>query len=253
MSVIHRFFEPTKGMEPCLPSAYLKMRHYRNFADSISDIDHHSFYIIDYYKRTFDYVSDNPLFLCGYSACEVKNLGFDYYEMVIPPEDLKMVLEISDNAFKFFYDLPINSRTKCSISYDFRMIQSDGMLLLINHKVKPLLLTRQGFLWMAFCEVSVSVNKHPGNVIITMKDENVKYEYSFASHKFKLCENLPLTTRERDVFSLLAKGLTVNKIASQLYVEPNTIKYHKKNIFKKLGLKSRIQLMQLGNGRETGS
>lgn len=37
-----------------------------------------SIYIIDYQKKGFEYVSDNPLFLCGYKASEVKEMGYGF-------------------------------------------------------------------------------------------------------------------------------------------------------------------------------
>lgn len=252
MSLIERFFDPTRGMDPCKESDYRKMKYYRHCADTMADLEHQSFYIIDYFKRTFHYVSENPLFLCGHPADEVKKMGFDYFERVIPPDDLKMLLEISDKAFAFFFKLPVETRTKCSIEYDFRMKQPDGMLLLVNHKLKPLLLTRDDYLWMALCEVRLSTNTSPGNVVIMLKDENQKYEYSFACQRFKLCETLPLTVREREVVGLLVKGLTVKAIAARLFITPNTVKYHRTNIYKKLGVQNKSQLIQWVNGREMG-
>ena len=55
-----------------------------------------------------------------------------------------------------------------------------------------------------------------------------------------------LTDRERDVFTLLAEGLTNKQIASQLVVAPSTVKQHLKNIFRKLDVHSRTQAVARG-------
>jgi LuxR family maltose regulon positive regulatory protein len=49
----------------------------------------------------------------------------------------------------------------------------------------------------------------------------------------------PLTERERDVLRFLASRLTVREIADELYLSINTLKFHLKAIYRKLGVNSR--------------
>ena len=48
-----------------------------------------------------------------------------------------------------------------------------------------------------------------------------------------------LTTRELDVLREITKGLTNQEIADQLYISPNTVKYHVHSILDKLNLPDR--------------
>lgn len=52
----------------------------------------------------------------------------------------------------------------------------------------------------------------------------------------------PITVREREVLSLVAKGMSNKEISNQLNISEHTVKNHLKNILQKLHLENRVQL-----------
>lgn len=54
----------------------------------------------------------------------------------------------------------------------------------------------------------------------------------------------PLTAREIEVLCLLAKGYTNRQIAEQLGISPRTAEGHRANLSGKLGLRSRVELVE---------
>lgn len=54
----------------------------------------------------------------------------------------------------------------------------------------------------------------------------------------------PLTERELDVLRLIAEGFSNQAIADSLFISLNTVLYHNKNIYSKLGVKRRTQAVQ---------
>ena len=53
-----------------------------------------------------------------------------------------------------------------------------------------------------------------------------------------------LTPTERDVVRLVSEGLGNNDIATRLFVSPRTVQSHLTHVYSKLGLTSRVQLVQ---------
>ena|SRR5690625_4030440 len=136
---ISDFFKPNEIKDISVAEDYIKIQPFVKTAEAFSQITHQSIYIIDYYKRGFSFVSDNPLFLCGETAASVLKQGYLFYLNHVPDTDLKLLLEINEAGFKFYKNLPIKERLNYMISYDFHLIQKNKDLLLINHKLTPLI------------------------------------------------------------------------------------------------------------------
>jgi LuxR family maltose regulon positive regulatory protein len=62
-----------------------------------------------------------------------------------------------------------------------------------------------------------------------------------------------LTERERDVLRFLPSRLTQQEIASELYVSPNTLKFHLKVIYRKLGVGSRAEAAEVARRLASGA
>ena len=52
-----------------------------------------------------------------------------------------------------------------------------------------------------------------------------------------------LTARENEVLLLLARGMNREEIAAKLFISPETVKMHIKNIYKKLKAKNKVDAL----------
>ncbi|WP_231427153.1 response regulator [Pedobacter sp. Leaf250] len=55
--------------------------------------------------------------------------------------------------------------------------------------------------------------------------------------------DLGLSVRELEVLSLLSKGLLYKEISDQLFISPNTVKNHCKNIYRRLHVQNKIEAL----------
>ena len=90
-------------------------------------------------------------------------------------------------------------------------------------------------------EILTSIKKNLGNKIKKNKqltEFNVKSIRCIPGEK-------PLTKKELEVFGYLFNGLKLSKIASTLEVSLPTVKFHLKNLYRKLGIKGRREIITI--------
>lgn len=221
----------------------LLQNDYLEAVKSFARLTYESVYVIDYEKMAFEYVSENPLFLGGYSVEDVLDLGYEFYFKNVPEDDLKLLNLINNAGFDFFEKLPGDEKKRYSITYDFHLINKDGKPVLINHKLTPLFLTTEGKMWKSMCIVSISHHKHVGNICIYKQGADEIWELDIESMTWRKSEKPKLTKREVEILQLHAQGLTINQIAKKIFVAPDTVKYYRRRIFDRLGVGNIVEAL----------
>ncbi len=221
----------------------VQQRDYLAAVDAFSRLTYESIYVINYEEMTFEYVSENPLFLCGYSAEEVLKLGYAFYFQNVPENDLKLLTQINEAGFDFFKNVTGSEKKKYSITYDFHLLNKDGRKILVNHKLTPLFLTKDERMWKAMCIVSISHHKNAGNVCIYKEGDDQRWTLNIEHNIWHKSVKPILTKREIEILRLHAQGLTINQIAEKIFVVPDTVKYYRRRIFERLAVRNMVEAL----------
>ena len=236
MADINDFFSSRNSVDQIHDNDITSQHNYLDVVKAFERLSYQSIYLIDYQKKNFEYVSDNPLFLCGHTAKEVEQMGYAFYFKYVLESDLQMLLKINSKGFEYYDQLSMEERTHYTISYDFHLKNNEGKVFLINHKLTPLFLNQEGKIWKALCMVSLSSEQNAGNIIIYKHGGNEIAEYDLEGNYWIKKEKIVLTDREKDILKLSTSGFTVSNIAEKLFVSPDTIKFHRKKLFEKLNV-----------------
>ena len=214
---------------------YQKLGNTEILLNTIGEILPHNSYIIDHYRKNFFYVSNDSIFLCGYSREEVLEMGYDFYERILSPEDLKKLIEINKARVQFFNSLDKSLRSSSYSSYDLVLCRKDGRAICVNHKIKPYLLTFDQNAWLSICCMKYSVNNKSGNVFYNVKKNNQRFSYSFKTKEWVKLPPIILSPNEKVVAIEVDRGTPDKLLSDILNVSKDTITYYKKQILKKTG------------------
>ncbi|WP_036384123.1 response regulator transcription factor [Muricauda sp. MAR_2010_75] len=228
------FFSSKNTVRKLTEADLIQVNTYLEPIKAFARTTYSSIYVIDYEKKGFDYVSDNPLFLCGNTADEVKQMGYAFYFKYVPKADLDLLLKINTIGFEFYETIPVENRLKYTITYDFLLRIPEGKAILINQKLTPMFLTSTGKIWKAICVVSLSSEEKSGNIKIYSKGENKIFKYDLKQNLWRTIQKVGLTNREKEVLHYSIRGYTINEIANEIFLSPDTIKFHRRKLFEKL-------------------
>jgi DNA-binding CsgD family transcriptional regulator len=234
MADVSDFFSNRNTVRDVEKNELEQISNYLEPVEAFSRTTYKSIYIIDYQKKGFEYVSDNPLFLCGHTANEVEEMGYAFYFKYVVPEDLDLLLKINTVGFDFYEKIPVEGRKDYTISYDFHLKNQEGKKILINQKLTPLFLTNEGKIWKAICIVSLSAEQGSGNIKIHKKGDSVVFEYDLEGDYWKKKEKIQLTSREKEILHYSTRGYKISEIAEAIFVSPDTVKFHRRKLFDKL-------------------
>ena len=69
-------------------------------------------------------------------------------------------------------------------------------------------------------------------------------QISLTRDKIQPILNNPLSSREFEILQDIVKGMTNTQISEIRYISINTTKYHVSNIFRKMDVNSRVEVLQ---------
>lgn len=242
MDEIQRFFSRKNTADYLSEVEYAQSGNYLEVLRAVARLSYMSMYVIDYQRKEFEYVSDNPLFLCNHTPAEVMAMGYAFYFKYVSEEDLEMLIRVNEIGFDFFNRTPLEDRKNYSISYDFNL-QTGKEKILINHKLTPIFITSEGKIWKALCVVSLSSNTTSGNILLSKTGEDSFWELDLNTGRWNKMDKSKLSDRELQIVRLHAQGLTISQIADRTFIAVDTVKFHRRKLFEKLQVKNMAEAL----------
>ena len=123
-------------------------------------------------------------------------------------------------------------------------------MILINQKITILDLTNDGVIRLTLCVISYPTAEKPGNAYLKLNDNSVVWQYIPSIDKFVEVKTQRLTSKAMKILKLASNGKTETEIAEILGISIPTVKYHKKKIFARIGVKNTAEAIQWMNNQK---
>ncbi len=208
--------------------------------EELSNFGSQFIYVFDFPSVDVSYVSPGIQKTFGYEPGEV---SLRFLLEKIHPDDRDKVIEATIDALQGTIDNRMTSPGRLKFSVNYRFQKKDGSYLqVINHQTVQQA-DAQGNI-LRTTGIIVELGHLPEVIGVTGKmidneTGKVIYTRSYAGQ-----ESL-FSSREKEIILLLANGKNTAEIAAELFISPNTVSTHRKNMLKKHAVKNTAELILL--------
>lgn len=189
------------------------------------------------------------MFSClGLDPNELKEKGMRYFWNRIHPEDIESWLSALNMLMEFtINEIPEEDRKQMSYTWNYRLKNSKDKYVNVIQNTTPLDFDKEykpiiGLAHYTILDASIKMD-----VCASAKylNSNNEYETKYFNNFSKKLLTDGVSNRERDIIRLLLLDYTSKDIADKLYISPNTVDTHRRNILKKLKISSTGELIAL--------
>ncbi|MCC5936201.1 MAG: hypothetical protein JJU34_02860 [Lunatimonas sp.] len=205
------------------------------------------YYLIDFFDFSVSHISNGFTQAHGVNPQEIYTVN-DILALV-HPDDLSLVNKAEEGASAYMQaHVGWESIKSYKFSYNFRFRNSTGAYDMYNHQ--SLVLTTD-----EHNNFVKALNIHTNISHLTTKNS---YTFSIIGlNGLPSYLNLPIfderqteslginnfSQREIDIIKMIAEGIDTKQIAGRLFISPETVKSHRKNIFRKAGCTRAAELV----------
>lgn len=228
-------FETMKYQSSLLTDVdYDKLDDIKKLINRIDYLEDRPFFILDYYKQNFFFISEKFNNLFGHTG-ETKH-DFNFFIDHLHPDDFKINNRGPIEFLNIVNELKNSEIMDYLMIGDYRLKMPSGSYVRILEKSCILKTDKSWHPWLMLAISDLAENQDlslPCSVKIINTRTN---EFVFTLGDQKTIENdKMLTSREKEILSLIAKGYSSKLIAGKLGISINTVNNHRRNILIKTG------------------
>jgi|GEM_PF-1608467 len=202
--------------------------------------------VLDHRTMKYLYISENFATLTGYSMERLYQDGINYVMGYFHPDDFTHFENITNALLATLRQLPANEILQCRLSYDYRIRYANGVYhRWLQHNI-PLTLDENNNIVHGIVVISeIDMYKRDNTCyynVVHYKEDGSRTVLLEANENHTILPSI--TQREKEILVFTADGLTESTIAQKMGISIQTVKTHRKNLFRKTGVKNSMELVR---------
>lgn len=232
------------SMELADEGSVLKPISVGKYIADILTIGPYYYFVLNVIDNTVHLISEEILKIHG-----LKDYPVYLNEIIelIHPDDVDFVFRAEKASLEKVSEIGFQHKSNLKSSYCFRMKVADGSYRLFHHQVIYVSVDDRGRFWGVLnIHTDIQHVTSENNHIVLISGTGSRKDYHQIDLSVKQVENIVinLTKREMDVLLLIAKGLSSERIAGELFISMHTVRIHRKNLLKKTGSGNSSELIK---------
>jgi DNA-binding CsgD family transcriptional regulator len=205
--------------------------------------------IIDFQNEGYVFMSDNVEEMWGYKAEEFLRLGLVKTITIFPVSQNEIIInKIFPVMFDYFHrHAEAGDVCDLRVSYNTKVVRADGSVGWYLHQMKVLHVDEHNKIQFGFkliSDISDFKKDEAIDMVIAKKDHNGIFKKIFSQTFITDKKTFAISTREIQILELIGEGKSSKEIADMLFISEHTVFNHRKNMIKKLGVKSTGEILK---------
>ena len=208
--------------------------------EMISEVSNSAIMIFDLFKKEHTYVSKNIAHILELDP--EKCFGNpEYIDERVHPDDMYQLLEAGLYFLGYAFTVDAESRKKSKLINEYRINNDKDTCIRIIEQHICMENDKYGNAWLSLGIIDISPDQSPDAPFRSrLIDTQSGKIYLFPPRN----KEAILTSREKEILQLIAKGYISKQIADKLFISVNTVNTHRQRILEKLQVDNSIEAIK---------
>jgi DNA-binding CsgD family transcriptional regulator len=200
------------------------------------------YFVINHHSLTCDFVSKEVEDVMGYAPSE---FSLQFLNEQLHPDDKPWFLSNGHKSIEFFSGMAIDKMLKYKLRYDIRYRKKNGEYARILYQGVIIEHDDNGMLLRSLAvHTDITYLKKEGKPVLSFIGMDGEPSYvDVASNNILVKNKEGLTSREKQILTLLVEGKLSKQISSILDISKQTVDTHRKNMLRKNNLSNTGELI----------